>query len=404
MIPVTAAVRVASQKFGKANFTYVTDTAGKDHPVQQVRAPRTNGANDRYDNLFLATVPAFGYTVYRGHAAPLEGGSSQNSFTVGENFVTNGLLRMSFAANGELCGLRDEERGRELLCAPTRIRLCNDEKHDTWAHGVEAFDEEVPVSVKGSYRVTESGPVRAVVRTEQCFGSSRIVRDYVLHAGARFVEVQTKVDHRERFGILKLVWSAAGAEKCRAKIPFGHIERPTDGTEQVCGDWVTLGDLAVANDCKHSFDAKGNELSLTVLRSALFADHFGERDEYCEHMDLGEQRFSYSLAPFVDVATVERQAALLQTPPVAYAETFHRGKLPAEFSGIAVSAPNVAVTAIKAHVSGEGIVLRCLELEGRDTETTVELLGTRFPLAIGHHAVKTLWLRNGTVTETDFLE
>ena len=402
--PVTAPVRVASQKFGKANFAYVTDAVGKSHPVQQVRASRTNGAHDRYDNLFLATVPALGYAVYRGHTAPLAGETLQNSFTVGENFVSNGLLRMTFAANGELCALRDEASGKELLCAPTRLRLCNDERYDTWAHGIERFDEELPLTVEGDFRVAECGPVRAVVRVEQRFGNSRMIREYILAAGARSVEVQTKVDYHEKVGILKLVWPTAGAEKCYAKIPFGHIERPTDGTEQVCGDWLVLGDLAVANDSKYSFDAKGNELSLTVLRSALFADHYGVRDEYCEHMEQGEQRFAYSLAPFTGFADAERQASLLQTPPVAYVETFHRGTLPATFTGITVSAPNVAITAVKAHVSGEGTVVRCLETEGRDTEAEIDLLGTRFALTIGRHAVKTLWVRNGTVTETDFLE
>ena len=90
----------------------------------------------------------------------------------------------------------------------------------------------------------------------------------------------------------------------------------------------------MANDSKHSFEARDNELSLTVLRSALFADHYGVRDEYCEFMEQGEQRFSYSLAPFEGFSAAERQAALLQIPLPAYVETFHRGTLPTTFEGI----------------------------------------------------------------------
>lgn len=402
--PVTSVVRVSSQNFGKANFTYVTDVSGNAHPVQRVRAPRTNGGSDHYDNLFLATVPALGYTVYRGHTAPFEGELLQNPFTVGENFVSNGYIRMTFDADGELCSLVDEESGKELLSAPARLRLCNDEKHDTWAHGIEAFDEELPLNVTGSFRIAEAGPVRAVVRTEQEFGGSRMVREYILTAEANAVEVRAMVDYHERFGILKLVWPTAGEEKCYAKIPFGHIERPTDGTEQVCGDWIALGELAVANDCKYSFDAKDNELSLTVLRSALFADHYGKRDEYCEHMEQGEHRFAYSLAPFSGFSAVQRQADILQMPLAAYAETFHRGSLPATFKGVAISAENVTVTAVKAHVSGRGTVIRFLETAGQDTTVRAELLGTGFEFSIGHNAVKTLWLCDGAVTETDFVE
>ena len=401
--PVTAPVRVVSRDFGRANFSYVTAPDGRRLPVQQVRSSRTNH-NDRYDNLFLATVPALGYAVYRGHTAPLEPERSQNSLTVGENFVTNGRVRLTFAPNGELCSFYDEEKGRELLAAPTRLRLCNDERSDTWAHGLESYTEEAPLTVKGSFRITEQGPVRAVVRVEQSFGSSRIIRDYTLCAGERCVTVAAKVDYHEKFGVLKLCFPAADAAACYAKIAFGHIERPTDGSEQVCGDWITLGRLAVANDSKHSFDARDNELSLTVLRSALFADHYGVRDEYCEFMEQGEQRFSYSLAPFEGFSAAERQAALLQIPLPAYVETFHRGTLPTTFEGIRLSAENVTVTAIKAHVAGQGIVLRCFENEGLDTEVEGDLLGTAFRFFIGHNAVKTLWLCDGRVTETDFIE
>ncbi|MBQ8341095.1 MAG: alpha-mannosidase [Clostridia bacterium] len=400
---VTTAVRIPSRSFGRANFSYVTAPDGRVLPVQQVRSSRTNHS-DRYDNLFLATVPALGYVVYRGHATPLEAEKSPNPFTVGDNFVSNGHLRLTFDANGEVCGLYDEAQGKELLAAPTRLRLCDDEKNDTWAHGMLAYTEEASLAVKGSFRITEQGPVRVVVRTEQCFGDSRLIRDYILCANERTVTVSAKVDYHEKFGVLKLCFPVTDAGKCYAKIPFGHIERPIDGSEQVCGEWTSLGGLAVANDSKYSFDANGNELSLTVLRSALFADHYGVRDAYCEHMEQGEHTFSYSLSPFEGFAVAERQAAILQTPLCAYVETFHRGKLPSAFSGVVLSADNVAVTALKAHVSGKGTVLRCFETEGRDTEVKGKLFDTEFCFSIGHHAVKTLWFCDGTVTETDFIE
>lgn len=405
--PVTGGVRIVSRNFGKGNFTYVSDAAGHILPVQQVRSSRTNHY-DRYDNLLQATVPALGYTVYWGHTTPLEETAFENPFTVGENFVTNGYIRLTFDGCGELSSFFDEEQGCELLSAPTRLRLCNDEKNDTWAHGAVAYEDEIAMVVTGSFHIIEQGPVRAVVRTEQQFGSSRIIRDYALLAGERQVTVSVKVDYHETFGVLKLAFPVAGRETCYAKIPYGHIKRPNDGSEQVCGDWICMqgadGGLTVANDCKHSFDAKENELSLTVLRSALFADHYGVRDEFCEHMEQGEHRFAYSLAPFTGFAAAERQAALLQMPLLAYAETFHRGKLPTAFSGISVSPSNVAVTAVKAHVSGQGTVLRCFEAEGKDTEAKINLLGSSFSVHLGHNAVKTLWLHDDTVTETDFIE
>lgn len=407
--PVTAPVRVVSRDFGRANFSYATDPDGRALPVQQVRSSRTNH-NDRYDNLFMATVPAFGYAVYRGHTVPCEMGMSQNSFTVGANFVSNGQIRLTFdEKSGELCSLYDQVKKKELLAASTRLRLYTDEKSDTWAHGLVAYTEETPLAVTGSVKIIEQGPVCVTVRTEQSFGQSRLIRDYTLCANERAVDVSVKVDYHEKFGVLKLCFPvAAEGGKCYAKIPFGHIERPTDGSEQVCGDWIAFADneggLGVANDSKYSFDAKGNELCLTALRSALFADHYGVRDERCEFMEQGERSFSYRIFPFAGFADAERRAATLQAPLTAYAETFHRGELPATFSGLSLACESVAVTAVKSHVSGNGTVIRFLETEGKDTTVSGRLFDTPFAFRITHNALKTLWIHDGVAEETDFIE
>ena len=46
-----------------------------------------------------------------------------------------------------------------------------------------------------------------------------------------------------------------------------------------------------------AFDVKENDLRMTIVRSPIFADHYGERDELCEYMDQGIQEFKYVLVP-----------------------------------------------------------------------------------------------------------
>ena len=166
--------------------------------------------------------------------------------------------------------------------------------------------------------------------------------------------------------------------------------------------------VGLASDSKHSFDADGNKLSLTILRSAIFADHFANeaktRDEFCEFMEQGIQRFQYAIFPWDGCANADRQAAELQNPFVSVTDTFHKGCLPLKQEGISVSADNVTVTAIKQHVSGKGIVLRCYEAEGRDTDVKITLLGTSFDFRIPHNGVKTFHICDGKATETDFIE
>ena len=401
--PVTVPVHV------RKKYAHVREDGGAVVPSQTVRDSKTNH-RDKYATLFAANLPAFGYKVYRMFRTEAEE-ALENGLVVTDRSMENVLLRVEFSANGEICSLYDKRANRELLSAPTALKLYDDTANDTWAHGEQFFKNAVPYEVEGSVRVVERGPVRAAFRAEQRFGNSRIIRDYRLCAESDALEVQVKVDFREEFRLLKLAFPLRGeGHRAICNIPYGSIERPTDGSEQVCGDWIALygstGGIGVADDSKHSFEADGNTLSLTVLRSALYADHYGqdERDEFCEFMDQGEHRFAYSIFPFAGAAHAERQAQQLQTPPVAIPETFHSGPLPTFYEGMRVSADNLTVTAIKQQEDGEGVILRCLESEGRDTAATVQIFHTVCDISVPHNAVKTFLLHNGEVTETDFIE
>ncbi|MBQ8356945.1 MAG: alpha-mannosidase [Clostridia bacterium] len=391
----------------RKNYARVTDAQGKDVPLQAVRDSKTNHG-DKYATLFAATVPALGYALYRMFRTPAAE-KAENPFTVTEHSMENGRLRVSFDENGEICSFYDKSSGRELLSAPTRLALYDDEKNDTWAHGVQFFKDRVDCIVQGRVTVIEQGPVRAGIRTEQRFGDSYLIRDYYLYADSDAVDIRVKIDFREKFRVLKLCFPLAGeGQRAYCQIPYGSIARPTDGSEQVCGDWIamtgTAGGIGVANDCKHSFEAEGNVLSLTVLRSALFADHFGKRDEFCEFMEQGEHRFSYRIFPFASAAKAQRQAEELQGPLIAVPETFHKGPLPATFCGMSVSAENLSVTALKKHEDGAGLILRCYETDGRDTAAVIRLFDTEHPITVSHDTVRTLLLENGRLRETDFIE
>ena len=385
------------------------DQNGQPIPVQIVRDSKTNGESDRYARLFEASVPALGYAVYRMYNNPTD--VSENSpFVITENSIENGRLRIAFdKATGELASVFDLENNRELLSAPTSVSLSNDQKNDTWAHGTVFFKDKLETASTGNARVIENGPVRATVRTEQAFGNSTLTRDYSLTRNAKHVDVTVKIDFHEKHRILKFHFPVA-VQNPRAicKIPFGTIERPTDGSEQVSGDWIALFNdnigITVATDSKHSFDAEGNLLSLTVLRSAIFADHYGVRDEFCEFMELKEHVFKYRISPFVSFAAAEKTSNELQFSPFAIQETFHKGTLPTFFEGMKVSASNISVTAIKQHRLGVGTVIRIYENEGKDTDVSISLFDQPFDLHIPHDAIKTFHIKDNSIVEIDFLE
>lgn len=388
-------------------YESATDSEGNILPIQTVRDSKTDG-NKKYAKLVSVKVPALGYTVCRVRKSAVE--PMENPFVISGNSIANRKIKIDFdSESGEMIAITLLSSGKSLLSAPSRIDLYDDEKHDTWAHGIEFFKDRVPSDAKGSVKVIEEGSVRATIRSVQTFGDSRIIRDYSIYRDSDYIDVKVMIDFREKFRILKFSYPVSCSDpRAYCKIPFGSIERPTNGSESVSGDWIALtgdgGGLTVATDSKHSFDAENNELSLTVLRSALFADHYGARDEFCQFQEQGEHFFNYRISPFTSFGEAERMAQELQNSPAAIMETFHKGELPTCFSGISVSHSNISVTAIKMSEDGEEIILRLYETDGRDTRATVRLFDREIECDLPHNSIKTYLVTATDTREVDFME
>ncbi len=404
--PVDAVVTVTNRP------DEVRDLDGKAIPIQSERASRTNGG-DKFNKIFKASLPAYGYKVYRLHYKVEAPETFENPFVCTDSSIDNGVIKACFDdKTGELVSVFDKRTGLELMSGASSTFLVDETHCDTWAHGVKEFRDVTDVCAEGRVKLIEYGPVRATIRSEQKLANSTVMRDYSITAGSDVITVKTKVDFHEKHRMMKFSLPVnVKNRQALCEIPFGSIERPTDGSENVCGKWFLMREgengLCVANDSKYSFDAKDNVLTLTVLRGAIIADHFaGEhRDEFCPYMDQGEHEFEYTVFPYKSVSDTVRRAAELNVKPECIAETFHKGSLPLEYSGISVDAENISVTAIKAHEDGNGTVVRLYETEGRDTDVTVTLFGKRFKLHVPHNSVVTAVIaEGGTVNVTDFLE
>ena len=385
----------------------MTDVDGNQIPVQSVRDSKTNG-DDKYQTAFAARVPAFGYTVYRMYFETSER-SYETELSASDAHMENQFIRVEFDGNtGEISRLYDKKTNRLLIDGALTV-LMDETECDTWAHGIYSFKKLAAVCKKGSTKCIESGPVRAAVRCEQEFENTRITRDYYLDNNDGKLTAKTKIDFREKHRMLKFTFCVnSKSPKAFGEIPYGYIERPTDGGEQPSGAWIAMKDenagIGIATTSKYSFDADKNELSLTVLRGAVFADHYGHRDEFCEYMDQGEHEFTYTVFPFNSFGNCTKQAQMLNNPPTVITETFHHGKLGTEYSGISVSADNIIVTALKKHEDSDAIVLRCYESENRKTKATISIFDTEFVADFGANDIKTFVIDGKNVRETDFLE
>lgn len=417
--------------------TSVTDDKGTVAECQIVRGSRTNGSDDKYDTAFMARIPAMGYRVYWIYKQREVGtaAASERALLTEAAALENDWYRLEFEPHtGYVSRLYDKRSRVEVLSSKGAVPVVIDEHHcDTWAHGVFEFRNELGAFADGQVKLLENGPLRAVMRVTNRYNQSVLRQDFIMYRDKPGIEVKVKLDWREKHKMLKLSFPV-GVSNPRAtyEIPYGYIERPVNGEEEPGQQWLDVTGtatadavtasasdgvklqygLALLNDAKYSFDAKDNDLRMTIVRSPIYADHYGERDEYCEFMDQGVQQFRYALVPHAGDwrdGDVPKRAYELNVPPIHIVETYHKGALPQAAEGIKVSAVSVIATAFKPSEDGSGYILRCYETSGVSTETVLELplLEREWSARFGGSEIKTFFIpldREQPVKEVNLIE
>jgi alpha-mannosidase len=408
----------------------VTDEKGNPVPIQVVRGSQTNG-RDKWNTIFEATIPAFGYRVYWVYLnKEFENiGSAHISKETNEqqkeqnNVMENSYIRLEFEEHtGYLKSLYDKRNHVEVLKGRGAIPVVIDIHHcDTWAHGVFEFSDEVGRFTDATIKLMENGPLRWIMRVTSRYNDSTLRQDFIIYRDKAEVEVWVKLDWREKHKMLKLSFPV-NVENPRAtyEIPYGFIERPTNGEEEPGQQWIDVTGksgtrdygLSILNDSKYSFSILDNDMRMTVANSSIIADHYGVRDEWCEFLDQGVQEFSYVLVPHLggwQDAKVVKRAYELNVKPIGIMETYHEGPLSQSMEGIAISSDNIIATVFKRAEEDNGYILRCYETSGIKTETkiSIPMLKREWSGELGPCEIKTFWIPDDLskeVVERNLLE
>ena len=199
--------------------------------------------------------------------------------------------------------------------------VVQEDPSDTWSHGIDGFRGDVA----GHFRVLrcvveETGPIRATLRLDASFGSSRLVARARLYRARPYVELEMELEWMEKRRIAKLVVGVPRAATRRDGIPGGSLERPTDGREYPLVDWTLSPDGwgIVAPDC-FALDARDGELRFTLVRSPVYAWHeptvLDPGGRY-RHTDQGEHAFRFRWIPRATPRNLEAAALSFHNPPV----------------------------------------------------------------------------------------
>lgn len=405
----------------------ITDDTGNVQQVQKVRAPQIN-LDDKWDTLFIGKIPAMGYRVFRIYKnLKLETATPAGSLVVSEDQIENDFILIKIdPCTGFINRLYDKRINAEIISGDGAVPIVIDEEDsDTWAHFIFEFNKETGRFGNAEIKLLETGPLRARLRVTSRYESSTLQQDFIIYHDRSEIRVNVKLNWQERHRMLKLLFPVNVVDPhATYEIPYGFIERPTSGLEEPAQQWVDLSGthpenniycgMSLLTDSKYSFSAKESKISMSVVRSPIYADHYGyaERDAFCEFMDQGVQEFSYIILPhgksWQDAGTV-KIAYELNTEPVQIIETYHKGVLGLKIEGISISEEGVIATVFKRAEDGCGYILRCCETFGKAVETTIDLhlCGRQWKSAFCPCEIKTFFIPDNPdagISETNLIE
>ncbi len=387
----------------------ITDTTGEQQSIQYSR-----DASGKPQLLFVAkNVPAVGYRVFnlgRVEAGTLDkswksiymGASiphydislTQNSEIVNSHQLEsekiefeNEFLRVKIdPETGNLIELFDIKNQKQIL-EPNReheLQFFQDQGQywDGWNIDPNYQQYPLPAPELKSIDWIEQGSIEWRLRVVKIFNQSEFQQDYILQADCPILKIETTVNWQERHILVKAAFPLTiSSEIASYEIPCGVIERPTNPqTDQEKAKWevpaihwadISQSDYGVSilNDCKYGYDAKPNQLRLTVLRSSTWPD---------EQADLGIHQFSYGIYPHVgnwkQGKTVHRGYELncpLQT------RIYSPLQLSSEQAGINsfldLQSENLILMALKqSEDHPESWIIRCYECEGKEAILNLE--------------------------------
>jgi alpha-mannosidase len=370
----------------------VVDPSGKAAEAQLLSI---DAETHRARFLLLSKTPPLGYQTYfvRGAASTVP---AHSLLKASADTLENEFIRVKIdPQTGCMTSLFDKKSGTEAL-APAETdtggpknTTCGNllqtfvdkpKQWDAWNIDADFEKQHWDLDKADEVKLVESGPLRSIIRVKNHFQKSTFVRDIILYAGIPRVDVKMEAEWHEKHILLKVAFPVSShSDKATYEIPFGSVERPTTRNtpaeqaqfEVPAYRWADISDakhgFSLLNDSKYGYDAKGNVLRLSLLRSPEWPDL---------HADEGHHEFTYSLYPHAggwkDALTI-RRGYEVNYKLIALPCSKHQGNLSAEHSFMEAQSDNVIVTAIKRAEDTNALIVRYYEWAGKRGDVAIQL-------------------------------
>ena len=405
---------------GKVATVLVRDGSGKTYPAQIVWAKVTPPGVTTKIRFVADDFPAGGYKTF--YVDTEKTGTFNTPIPFSDNTFETDFFKIKVdMTTGGIVSLIDKRTQTEYVRKGGQLNTLHinmEDKHGgmkSWS--INKTVNEYDITDIRSVKIVENGPVRACIETEKAWGKSKFIeRTYIYRSYPRIdydMEVywlETGTD-TEDSPMLRAVFPLAYQDaRFYCQVPFDIVERPADGKiggkpvpqtlqhrnwswnpetmisldvieameggqEVPAQKWVDVNNgqtgIALLNRTKYGHSYQRGELKITLMRAAGVPDIFP---------NLGKFNISYALFPHAGdwKSRVWQEGENFNNPvtanePPSLALVKNHATRPEETSFFAVAPANVALSGLKQSEEGDELILRLVEIEGKETTATVEL-------------------------------
>ena len=404
-------IRVVDQGQGNVATVLVRDGAGKSYPAQIVWAKVTPPGVTSKIQFVVDDFPAGGYKTF--YVDTEKTGAYNDPIPFRDNTFETDYFRIKVdMSTGAIVSLVDKRTQTEFVKEGKRLNTLHitleDKKGGMKSWVINKTMNEYDVTDIRSVKLAENGPVRACIETEKVWGKSKFIeRTYIYRSYPRidydmevhWLETGSRTDDSPTLSaIFPLALQDA---RFYSQVPFDIVERPADGLiggqpipdygiqstnygnnsetkdgqEVPAQKWVDVNNgqkgIALLNRTKYGHAYHNGNLKITLMRSA------GEPDIY---PNLGKFNISYALYPHAGdwKSQVWQEGENFNIPvlaaePPSLALVKNHATRPEEMSFFTVAPANVSLSGMKQSEEGDELVVRLIEIEGKETTAAVTL-------------------------------
>ena len=281
--------------------------------------------------------------------------------------------------------------------------LCSKEEANEFAGYTEEETENV--------RVIENGDVRCKIQATFKNRKSFAVVTYSVPKNDSYVDINVKTFINDVNTMFKLSFKTPFENpQAISQMAFGREEMEKEGKEVVCLKWCGLFEnekgLAILNRGTHGYSVNENEISLSLLRTAVYAAHpirdrkIVDSDRFSNHIDMGEREFSFRLT--TDISHLDKDAESYNQSSYALS-FFPSGNGEKKDTTVLVTNNDVIMTGYKVISDGD-IRVHLYNSTDKKAETEMKIQGNIFKISFTPSEVKSLRISGDKIKECELTE